>query len=236
MQVIVIFLVAAVVLGLALPQVWGFFQGIALTWFWDVDTRETAPTPEYPYDAGLFDAPTPVVSTVLQEVQTGWSVDTVLNFWGELFPLAIFLSLLLGTGIIYCVVRILQIRRVEHAAMAAGAHPVAAKDVSRTALRWHRIMEQANSDDEQKWRLAIMESDIMLNDLLDVLGYKGETMSDKMKKVPIEAFNTIDFAWEAHKIRNRIVHDGALYKLDARETKRVIKMYERVLKEFKYIE
>ena len=37
----------------------------------------------------------------------------------------------------------------------------------RTQLRWNGILEEANSDDERKWRLAILEADIMLNELLE---------------------------------------------------------------------
>lgn len=234
---VVILIIIGLAAAVSIPAVWDFFQGVSNTWFWDISPPPQAfPSGGFPYDPALYDASTPIARTVLHEVQTGWSIDTILAFWGPWFPLAVFLCLLLGTGIIYCVVRILQIRRVERGAMAAGAHPVAAQDIPRTQLRWRRILEQVSSDDEQKWRLAIMEADIMLNDLLDVLGYKGETMADKMKRVTIEAFNTIDFAWEAHKIRNRIVHDGDAYTLDTREANRVIRMYERVLKEFKYIE
>lgn len=235
----IVLLVSALIVGALFLWFWNtvfFFEGIALTWFYDAGYGDAPTSTSYPYDASQFEQPTPIVQAIQQEVMTGWSTETILSFWGPLFPLATFLSLILGAGIIYCVIRILQIRRMERTAMAAGAHPIVSQDIPRTQLRWHRIEEQVNSDDPEKWRLAILEADILLNDLLDHLGYKGETMADKMKQIPIEAFNSIDFAWEAHKIRNRIVHDGADFKLDAREAKRVIRMYERVFKEFKYIE
>ena len=76
----------------------------------------------------------------------------------------------------------------------------------------------------------------MLNELLDVMGYKGETMADKMRGVDRASFNSIDLAWEAHKIRNRIAHDGSAHQLTARETRRVIALYEKVLKESRFIE
>ncbi|TSC86132.1 MAG: Uncharacterized protein G01um10148_638 [Parcubacteria group bacterium Gr01-1014_8] len=223
-------------LGDAYWAVVHFFESVTLAWFYDAGYGDAPPPSPFTYDPSVYPEPTPIVQSIQQEVTTGWSVDTILNFWGPIFPLATFLSLVLGAGIIYCVVRILQIRRIERTAMAAGARPIVSQDLSRTQLRWRRIWEQVNSEDVEKWRLAILEADIMLNDLLDVLGYKGETMADKMKQIPIEAFNSIDFAWEAHKIRNRVVHDSANVQLDAREAKRVIRMYERVFREFKYIE
>ena len=83
--------------------------------------------------------------------------------------------------------------------------------------------------------MSILEADILLNELLDVLGYRGETMADKMKQIVKADFNTIDLAWEGHKIRNRIAHDGAQFPLSARDARRVIGLYEQVFREFKFI-
>ena len=76
----------------------------------------------------------------------------------------------------------------------------------------------------------------MLNELLDVMGYKGETMADKMRTIDRASFNSIDLAWEAHKIRNKIAHDGSAHQLTLREARRVVTLYEKVLKDARYIE
>ena len=81
-----------------------------------------------------------------------------------------------------------------------------------------------------------MEADIMLNEILDLQGYKGETMADKMKQVDRAGFNTIDNAWEAHKVRNKITHIGNAHLLNSREVRRVMSLYESVFKEFKMIQ
>ncbi len=101
--------------------------------------------------------------------------------------------------------------------------------------KWERVLKHIESHNESDWKLAILEADIMLDELLDKSGYKGETMGDKLKQVDKSDFNTIDLAWEAHKIRNMIAHEGADFKINAREAQRVIKLYEQVFKEFKYI-
>ncbi|MEK7509767.1 MAG: hypothetical protein AAB605_03580 [Patescibacteria group bacterium] len=175
-------------------------------------------------------------ATVIQrEVKTGWTPETVTALWGPLLPLALLISLVLAVGIAYCCIRIFQIRRAEWAEFRKRAHTVEAKDVPQTQLRWNRIMEHANSDDEHKWRLAILEADIMLSELLDLQGYKGETMADKMKQVNRANFNSIDDAWEAHKVRNRVAHEGIEYALTEREKNRVIGLYARVFREFGFI-
>lgn len=170
-----------------------------------------------------------------REVRTGWTPETVFLVWGGLYPLAIIVSLLLAVGIAYCAIRISQIRKIEHANFHKHAHSVHHEDIPRTRLRWNRIMEHANSGDEHQWRLAILEADIMLNELLDVQGYKGETMGEKMKMVNRANFNSIDEAWEAHKVRNRVAHEGSENPLTEREKNIVISQYARVFKEFGFI-
>ncbi len=162
-------------------------------------------------------------------------ITAVQQMWENILPVSTFFSLLFAAGIVYCIVRIRQIRAAERMKFAAAAHPIFSQDVSSAQLRWNKIMEQTNSEKEQDWRLAILEADIMLDELLDVQGYHGDSMGDKMKQVERGDWNTIDMAWEAHKVRNRIAHEGADMALSAREARRVIALYEQVFKEFHYI-
>lgn len=159
-----------------------------------------------------------------------------LEHWALFVAISIMFSLLLGVACIYCAIRILQVRHTERARHKAYAHTVAVKDVPKTQLRWNRIREQIASGDEKQWRLAILEADIMLSELLDVQGYKGETMADKLKQVTRTNFNTVDQAWEAHQVRNRIAHEGSTLHLDERLARRTISMYEHVFREFKFVE
>ena len=76
----------------------------------------------------------------------------------------------------------------------------------------------------------------MLNELLDVLGYRGETMADKMKQVDPAKFNGINLAWEAHRVRNALAHQGSMQELNAREARRVIELFEAVFREFRFVE
>lgn len=175
------------------------------------------------------------VSNFLQSSASAEAFSRLYNDWSVLVVLSIIASLILMVGVVYCILRITQIRKFEELRFKASAHPVAAQDVSRVQLRWNRIVEQTRTDNEQNWRLAILEGDIMLNDLLDQLGYKGETMADKMKQIDRTRFNSIDLAWEAHRVRNMIAHQGSLQALTQREARRVIALYEQVFREFRYI-
>lgn len=175
------------------------------------------------------------ITIISREVRTGWTQETMFDVWGILYPLSVVITLMFAAGIVYCTMRILQIRRAEWAQHRKAAHTVEHEDVPATRMRWNRIMEHAQSADEHKWRLAILECDIMLNELLDLQGYKGETIAEKMKQVSRTNFNTIDDAWEAHKVRNKVAHEGTEFQIDERSKNHVINLYQRVFKEFGFI-
>lgn len=229
-------------LGAALSKIFWFMGELAFKFvpgtvasLTGTDGSGTGPIP-----TGLSPIMEPVtigsVASFLEKTSTPDQFSAFANGWSVFVAYSMGISLLLGTGIIYCIIRIRQIRHQERLGFAAAERPVAAQDIPRTQLRWSRIQGQASSDSEQNWRLAILESDIMLNELLDLRGYRGATMADKMKQVDRAGFNTIDNAWEAHKIRNLIAHEGAAYQLNAREVRRIIGLYESVFREFKIIE
>jgi hypothetical protein len=160
-------------------------------------------------------------------------VEEVSGWWNMFVPLSIFVSLLLIVGIIYSFIRLR--RQFESAASHVGDHVIVNNDPTRAQLRWQKIVGHANTENPNDWRQAIIEADIMLDELLTVQGYKGDTVGDKMKQVERSDFNTIDLAWEAHKVRNRIAHEGSEHDLNAREVRRIVSLYEQVLHEFRYV-
>lgn len=111
---------------------------------------------------------------------------------------------------------------------------VASGELAKNPLeeKWKKIVANSESEDPSLWRLCIIEADIILSDLLDTLRLPGDTIGEKLKAVERSDFNTIDSAWEAHKARNMIAHEGANFLLNQRETRRIIGLYRAVFKEF----
>jgi transposase len=67
------------------------------------------------------------------------------------------------------------------------------------------------------------------------MGYMQESIGEKLKSIEPSDFTNIENAWEAHKIRNTIAHEGSEFLINEREAKRVIGLYESVFREFEYI-
>ncbi len=176
------------------------------------------------------------VTDVLPLLLSNEQLEVLAGLWEAYVPVAIFISLVFLAGSIYSILRVHRIREVERQEFKAAAESVRVSDEPRTKLRWERVMDHLDSEDEHQWRLAILEADIMLNELLDILGYKGETMADKMKQANRSQFHTIDSAWEAHKARNRVAHEGSEFPLSRDEANRIISLYAQVFREFKLIE
>jgi len=97
---------------------------------------------------------------------------------------------------------------------------------------WEVIVNHANSSNSAEWKIAIIEADNILDNILKEVGYEGDTLADRLKAAGDG--EAIQDAWEAHKVRNAIAHNGDV-ELTQRETKRVIALYENVFKKFGYI-
>ena len=75
----------------------------------------------------------------------------------------------------------------------------------------------------------------MLDDMLTKQGYDGEGVGEKLKSVESSDFNTLNEAWEAHKVRNQIAHQGSAFDLSDTLARRTIAQYEAVFREFRAI-
>lgn len=99
--------------------------------------------------------------------------------------------------------------------------------------KWEIVLNYAAGTDEALWRVGILEADNILNDLLVDRGYQGATIADRLS---VASFNTIDLAWAAHKIRNRIAHDGSRFVITERIAKNTFDLFKAVFTEFKIFE
>lgn len=156
---------------------------------------------------------------------------------GFLIGISIPISLFLFIGIIYVVDGLKRCRRREEIIYGPPEIPVVKEEKGDPALvkKWQKILDHVGSKNENDWRQAIIEADIILDDLLSKLGYQGETIGERLKRVDKGDFKTLSQANEAHWVRNRIAHDGSDHPLNQLEAQRVINLYKQVFEEFYHI-
>lgn len=165
-------------------------------------------------------------------------MTSVLSNFGEFMraitPYSIFISLLLIIGIIYSVLGEKKIRMLEKKSFEDVEKEIENKPLGKSK-RWEKVLTHVGSMNQSDWKQAIIEADIMLEELLTELGYQGDGVGEKLKALNSAIFPQLDEAWEAHKVRNVIAHEGSDYVLSQHEARRVVELYHKVFSEHHYI-
>lgn len=100
---------------------------------------------------------------------------------------------------------------------------------------WAAIAQRFRRGSEAELKLAVIEADKLFDDTIKRMGFTGETMSERLKKITPAQLSVIDDIWNAHKVRNNIVHTPD-YKLSRLEAEAAIAVYEKALKEWGLID
>lgn len=103
--------------------------------------------------------------------------------------------------------------------------------MNRVNQRWQGIMAHFASSNPNDWRAAIIDADVMLDELVTSLGYTGAGLGEKLTSIRINDFPTLQSAWEAHKMRNIIAHEGAAYNLTERQKEVTRRYFEAVFRD-----
>lgn len=160
------------------------------------------------------------------------------NVLGFLIGISIPLSLFFFIAIIYCVEQLKKIRQKEyemHDLKVETAFETAETGDTAMAHRWENALKHIESPNPNDWKQAIIEADIILDDLLTKMGYRGESVGEKLKRVEPGDMKSLNDAWEAHKVRNQIAHEGSGFTLDQHVARQVLYQYRNVFHEFYYI-
>lgn len=162
-------------------------------------------------------------NTLAAQAAHWWNIITVVGYVFSVLGLVM---------IVYATVRIFELRQREKEVYGTLLLAPGDEDVNP---RWMHIQSLMESGTPSDWRQAIIEADIMLDDMLLRQGYSGDGVGEKLKSVERSDFDTLDDAWEAHKVRNRIAHDGSSFDLSQVLAQRTISRYEAVFREFRAI-
>jgi hypothetical protein len=91
-----------------------------------------------------------------------------------------------------------------------GKRGISNEDKNYVRGKRNEIERLINSDNDIEVKHAVMEADKLVDHILKLKGYAGESFADRLRAA--EKFidrNTYESLWYAHKIRNQIAHDNA---------------------------
>ena len=163
-------------------------------------------------------------------------LGTLSGIWQTYSIFSFIISALLLFGTLYAMFRFNQIIGEEKEQLRAAEHAYrhAHGEIEENA-RWKQVLDHVASENPNEWRLAIIEADIMLGELLEEKGYVGTSIGEQLKTARPEVFRTLEDAWAAHKLRNQIAHRGSDFVLTKRVAQDAITQYRHVFDEFNFI-
>ena len=190
----------------------------------------------------LLSFATSIVSQILSLLTESLSPGSALAQISEYSPIAGLINFLktvayittpILVGLItLIVIKLIQLLKVTRAVVSITGPEISSTPASGGALqaRWDEILQHIGSTREGEWKFAVIEADKLVDDTLRSAGYPGDTLGERLMNIESGQIQTLDGLWDAHKTRNRLVHDTN-YFLRYSVAKRVIQLYEETLKE-----
>jgi hypothetical protein len=146
---------------------------------------------------------------------------------------SIAISVILLVGIIIVFYKIIHLRKRRIISLADFLKK---EEMPEARLnRWDGVQKRLESENPNDWKMAVIETDSLLDEIFQKIGYKGENLGERLKNIEPSDFDNLQNIWEAHKIRNKIVHEGDKFELTKDEAKNILEKYKKALKELKYI-
>ncbi|MFY9458011.1 MAG: hypothetical protein WAP23_03780 [Candidatus Spechtbacterales bacterium] len=116
---------------------------------------------------------------------------------------------------------------IKHLWISWNASPLPKR---RMAKRWLSIKKAMKGDDPKGWRAAIIDADSMLDEIIERLEYKGDTLEERLKNITAYQFASIEDARSAHEISNFLKEDPS-YSLIRGVAEKTIGIYGNIFSE-----
>jgi len=94
--------------------------------------------------------------------------------------------------------------------------------------QWNRIKKRAEPGAESDYKLAIIDADDLLAEVLDSGGYEGKDFEETINKAARMISPILDDVIKAHQVRNSIVYNPD-YKLAVDQAKKALDTYESAI-------
>lgn len=151
--------------------------------------------------------------------------------WFQFF--SVLLSGLFLWGIIYIITRVNYFdMKVEKYMDLFGMGNLTKR---RSLKGWEQIRKRIVSDVQQDWKLAVLEADKILDEILKMAGYLGSDLTQKLDVLTPENLASLAEIKSAHSLARKIMSDPAL-DLKKEDAITALKSYKKAFIELNLLE
>lgn len=151
-------------------------------------------------------------------------------FWFQFVSLFIS-GILLGFSIYFTIAVNLFGEKIEH-----YMDVLSAKNISRrrTLRVWKQIQKRLKTREANQIKLAILEADKILGEILKMAGYPGKNSDERLENINPAQLSNIKEIKQVHRIRHRIANEPD-FIITPEEAEIIIAIYEKAFQEFNLI-
>ncbi len=174
-------------------------------------------------------------------------LDNLLSefyFWGNLFFSSLTFSLIRGFLEIYTLVliadMILLIKQrgfsndLRDTVLGMNVPPELITQKSKLQIKWNKIKERMKGEDQSDYKVAIIEGDNIIDDLIARMGYKGNNFGERLDGINPGQIENIESLRFAHNVRNQIIHNEN-FVLTKDDAYKVLDCFEEFLRYFQVL-
>lgn len=96
--------------------------------------------------------------------------------------------------------------------------------------KWAKINRRLESNSKSDYKMAIIEGDDFLKEVLKEMKYKGDFLDDILKEVNSRVLPSVEEVKKANEIRNKIMHNPD-FDITQEQAKNILKIYHQALRE-----
>ena len=164
---------------------------------------------------------TKLISFLLSPPFEGWF------FVAKILLMVFTLLLLVGTVVLFFVSTWFRFTLVYDIFEFLTYRPYGVRKVEKI---WRKTAGRLDTGFESEYKLAVIEADSMLDDILKKMGFGGETLGERLGKITSATLPNIEEIKKVHQARNNIIHDPD-YRLSLDEAKKVAAAYEKAFRD-----
>jgi hypothetical protein len=147
--------------------------------------------------------------------------------------ISFFVSVVLLSFVVYFIIRLNIVgEKIDDFVDILGKADISQR---RSLKAWKQIQKRLKTKNNAQLKLAVIEADRILDEILKRSGYQGGTADERLKQITLEQLSNISEILQARRIRNRIALEPD-FEISPGEAESLIEIYKKAFQEFGLID